>query len=59
AQITRLLALPQDIRGYGPVKEKAYKEALVQRDALRETIKYGAAQRVLRPEEERLCSMHQ
>lgn len=39
--ITKLLALPQDIRGYGPVKEKAYKEALVKRDALRETIKNG------------------
>lgn len=40
-QISRLLALPQEIRGYGPVKEKAYNEALATRDALRETIKNG------------------
>lgn len=39
--ILELLALPQEIRGYGPVKEKAYKEALVKRDALRKTIKNG------------------
>lgn len=40
-QISRLLALPQEIRGYGPVKEKAYNEALATRGALRETIKNG------------------
>lgn len=40
-QVSRLLALPQEIRGYGPVKEKAYNEALATRDALRETIKNG------------------
>ena len=42
-QISRLLALPQDIRGYGPVKEKAYNEASVKRDALRKTIKSGGS----------------
>lgn len=34
-QITDLLALPQQIRGYGPVKEEAFEKTMAKREALR------------------------
>ncbi|HMS93785.1 MAG TPA: indolepyruvate ferredoxin oxidoreductase family protein [Tabrizicola sp.] len=40
--IARLLALPQDIRGYGPVKEAALAKATAQRHMLRAAIQTGA-----------------
>jgi len=42
-KITELLALPQKIRGYGPVKEDAFEKARAQRDALRATIENGGS----------------
>jgi len=41
AYIAELLALPQEIRGYGPVKEEAFEKTMARRHAIRETIKDG------------------
>ncbi|CAM5492201.1 hypothetical protein ATER59S_03470 [Aquamicrobium terrae] len=41
--VAQLLALPQDIRGYGPVKEEAFKKTMARREVLRDAIETGPA----------------
>lgn len=42
-QVAELLTLPQEIRGYGPVKEDAFEKIMARRDTLREAIKTTGA----------------
>ncbi len=41
--LTDLMKIPQDVRGYGPVKDAAFEAALLRRDTLRQTIETGSA----------------
>jgi indolepyruvate ferredoxin oxidoreductase len=41
--VRELLSLPQDIRGYGPVKEAAFAEQMARRDRLRSALHGGTA----------------
>ena len=45
-EVAELLALPQAIRGYGPVKEAAYEAALLRRGQLRDAITKNASAKI-------------
>jgi indolepyruvate ferredoxin oxidoreductase len=46
SQITQLLAWPQEVRGYGPVKEHAFEKAMARRNAIQKEIKNSGPSRI-------------